>query len=189
MLTIGQRIPEFSVEAYHRGTIRKVSSADFRGKWLVVAFYPADESFVCPTELEELADGYDKFVSLGAEVLAISRDSALEHKKWHDASARIAKIQYPMGSDEDGTIYRLFGIYTDDQKNSARATYIFDSEGILRSVDFHDNRVGRSTPEILRMLAAAIYVQLHENELCPASWEPGGPTIHLKPEDKKSGKV
>lgn len=180
MLTIGQRIPKFSVKAYHLGKIRNVSSADFRGKWLVLVFYPGDFTFICPTELEELADSYGRFTSLGAEILSISRDDVLDHERWHEFSAGISKIRYPMGSDLEGRVYDLFGIYSKDKMESARATYIFDSKGILRAVETHDNRVGRSAPEILRMLTAAIYVQMHTGELCPASWEPGRPTINLK---------
>jgi peroxiredoxin (alkyl hydroperoxide reductase subunit C) len=187
MLTIGQKMPDFTMDVYHRGEIRKISSADFNGKWLVLVFYPGDETFVCPTELEELAKSNERFSDIGAKILSISRDNALDHKRWHESDERISKIGYPMGSDEDGTVYKLFGIYTEDRLASPRATYIFDPEGILRVMDVHDNRVGRSVAEILRMLAAAVYVQLHAGEMCPEGWKPGKPTIHVVPEDLANG--
>jgi alkyl hydroperoxide reductase subunit AhpC len=187
MLTIEQKIPDFTIDTYLLGEIRKMSATDFYGKWLVLIFYPGDETFVCPTELEELAKNNDRFTDIGARILSISRDSVIEHKKWHEDDERISRVGFPMGSDEDGTVYKLFGIYTEDKHASPRATYIFDSKGILRAMDIHDNRVGRSTAEILRMLAAAVYVQLHADEVCPASWQPGKPTIHVTPEDMAFG--
>lgn len=187
MLTIGQKIPDFTIDVYHLGEIKKISSTDFDGKWLVLIFYPGDETFVCPTELVELAKSNDRFTESEAKILTISRDNALEHKKWHEMDERISRVGYPMGSDEDGTVYKLFGIYSEDRLASPRATYIFDSKGILRAIDIHDNRVGRSTAEILRMLAAARYVQVHADEMCPEGWQPGKPTIHVVPEDLANG--
>jgi peroxiredoxin (alkyl hydroperoxide reductase subunit C) len=107
-------------------------------------------------------------------------DDVLRHQRWHESTPGISKIKYPMGSDQNGKIYNLFGIHSKYKRASVRATYIFDSEGVLRAAETHDNRVGRSVSEILRMLAAAIYVQMHADELCPEGWEPGKPTINSK---------
>ncbi|MBI5223387.1 redoxin domain-containing protein [Candidatus Micrarchaeota archaeon] len=180
MLTIGQKIPDFSIEACCLTNVKTVNQSDFNGKWLVVVFYPADFTFVCPTELEEFSVKYDEFTSLGAEILSISQDSISDHKKWQKSALEIAKIKYPMGADPSGSVYRSFGIYAEDRSSSVRATFIFDPSGILMEMNIHDNRVGRNVSEILRKLTALKYVSEHPDELCPENWNPGKQTINVK---------
>lgn len=173
MNIVGKKIPDLTLPAYHQGEIRNLKLADFRGQWLVLAFYPADFTFVCPTELEELAQLYPEFQQLGAEIISISTDTAYVHKAWHDTSPAIRKIQYPMAADPTGRASRAFGTYLPEEGVSLRATFIVDPEGIVRAADLHDNSIGRSAREILRKLKAAKYVAEHPGEVCPASWEPG----------------
>lgn len=187
MLQIEKQIPAFEVEAYHAGKIKKIKSATYRGKWLVLLFYPADFTFVCPTELKEAADNYKEFTKLGAEVMSISTDTVYVHKAWHDQSPTIKKIQYPMIADPTGKMCRDFGTYIEDEGLSRRATFIIDPKGILKAIDIHSNDIGRSTEEILRKLTAAKFVSEHEGMVCPASWRPGQKT--LKPGLNLVGKI
>jgi peroxiredoxin (alkyl hydroperoxide reductase subunit C) len=175
---VGEKIRDFSVNVLWEGKTGSVSSADFRGKWLVIVFYPGDFTFVCPTELVELADNYAKFTDLGAEILSISMDSVLSHQTWAAFSKEIQKINYPMGSDPEGTVTQLFGVYTPDG-TTRRSTFIVNPEGVLVAQEVHDDRIGRSTSEILRKLAAAKHVEENEHTMCPASWVPGKPDIHV----------
>ncbi len=177
MVKIGNPIPDFELDAYHEDEIKKVRLSDYRGKWLIIAFYPADFTFVCPTELEELAEYYDKIKELGAEVLSVSTDTAYVHKAWHDTSKAISKVRYPMLADPSGKMCRAFGTYLEEEGLSLRATFIVDPDGILKAMDIHDNSIGRSAKEIIRKLQASIYVSQHEGEVCPASWEPGKETL------------
>jgi NADH-dependent peroxiredoxin subunit C len=178
MVKIGDTIKNFEVEAYYKEDIKKIKFADYRGKWLVLAFYPADFTFICPTELEELADNYEKFQALHAEVMSVSTDTVFAHKAWHDTSKSIKKIKFPMLADPTGNLCREFGTYLENEGLSLRATFIIDPDGTLKCMDIHDNSIGRSTAEILRKLEASKFVAENDGEVCPASWKPGGKTLH-----------
>lgn len=181
LVRVGEMIPNYEFEALQNGEARVMKLSDLRGKWAVLVFYPADFSFVCPTELEELAALYPKFKKLGAEVVSFSTDTVFTHKAWHDASEGIRAIEYPMGADPSGKIARAFGTlveggdpsYTRDEGLSLRGTFIVDPHGLLRSMEINDNSVGRSARETLRKLQALQYVATHGGKVCPASWEPG----------------
>ena len=179
MIKVGGKIPDMEAEAYHEGDIRKIRLSDYRGKWLVMAFYPADFTFVCPTELEELAENYEEFKASDAEVISISTDTAYVHKAWHDVSEAIGKIRFPMVADPAARICREFGTYMEDEGVSIRATFIINPEGIVKAIEMHDNSIGRSAKEILRKLKAAKYTEEHPGEVCPASWEPGKKTLKV----------
>lgn len=187
MVKIGQQIPDFELEAFHNEDIKKVKLSGYRGRWLILLFYPADFTFICPTELEEAASYYDKFQTLGAELLSVSTDTAFVHKAWHDNSPAIKKVQYPMLSDPTGKMCREFGVYIDEEGHSLRGTFIIDPDGILKAYEVHDNSIGRSAKELLRKLEAAIFVREHRGQVCPASWEPGKKT--LRPGLKLVGKI
>ncbi len=184
---IGHVVEDFETDAYINDEIKRVKLSDYRGKWVVLAFYPADFTFVCPTELGELADHYEIFQKEGAEILSISTDTAYVHKAWHDDSSTIGKIRYPMLADPSGKICRQFGTYIDEEGVSLRATFIIDPNWVLKSIEIHDNSIGRSAHEILRKLQASKYVAEHNGEVCPASWEPGKET--LKPALDLVGKI
>ncbi|MFQ5413028.1 MAG: peroxiredoxin [Phycisphaerae bacterium] len=187
MLRIGHNVPDFEREAYHANEIKTVRLSDYRDRWLVMVFYPADFTFVCPTELEELADRYDRFKELGAEVLSVSTDTVFAHKAWHDTSPSIQKIGFPMLADPTTALCREFGTYIESDGLSLRGSFIIDPDGILKAFEMHDNSIGRSAAELLRKLEAAIFVRTHGGEVCPASWKPGDTT--LKPGLDLVGKI
>lgn len=154
---------------------------------MVLLFYPADFTFICPTELEEAAKYYDEFKEGGAEILSISTDTVFVHKAWHDSSPSIAKIAYPMAADPTARLCRYFGTYIEDAGLSLQGTFIIDPDGVLKALDIHDNSIGRSAEEILCKLQAASFVRQHQGEVCPASWKPGKKT--LKPGLELVGKI
>jgi peroxiredoxin (alkyl hydroperoxide reductase subunit C) len=174
---IGKPAPDFVAETYHDDKVKKVSLKSLRGKWVVLAFYPKDFTFICPTELGELADKYATFKKLNAEVLSVSVDTPQVHKAWHDTSPTINKITFPMLSDPTHAICAAYGTLLADEGISTRATVIIDPTGIVRWFEMHDNSIGRSTAEILRKLQAAQYVAKHPGEVCPVSWTPGSKTL------------
>lgn len=187
MVTIGQPVPDLSAQAFHHEDLKTIRVSDYRGRWLVLIFYPADFTFICPTELEEAAHAYDAFKQAGAEVLSISTDTVYVHKAWHDQSPAIKQIRFPMVADPTGAWCRCFGTYLEDSGLSLRGSFIIDPDGVLRAFEVHDNSIGRSTEELLRKLQAARFVREHQGEVCPASWKPGQKT--LRPGLELVGKI
>jgi peroxiredoxin (alkyl hydroperoxide reductase subunit C) len=177
MVKIGEKIKDFCLDAYHNNDFRKIKLSDYKGKWLVLLFYPADFTFVCPTELEEAANLYPEFKKLNAEILSISTDTKYAHLAWHESSKAIKKITFPMVADPTGNLSREFGTYIEDAGESLRGTFIISPDGILKCMDVHDNSIGRNSHEILRKVEAAKYVSEHDGEVCPASWKPGKETL------------
>ena len=187
MAKIGQKVTELEVSAYDNNDIKKIKLSDYKGKWVVLLFYPADFTFICPTELEEAAILYPDFQKAGAEILSVSTDTVYTHKAWHDVSPAIKKIQYPMVADPTGNLCREFGTFIDEAGLSLRGTFIIDPDGVLKASDIHDNSIGRSGTEVLRKVQAAKFVRENKGEVCPASWKPGGKT--LKPGLDLVGKI
>ena len=177
MIKIGQEVPDFEIEVFHKEEIKKVKLSDYKGKWVVMLFYPADFTFVCPTELKEAALLYDKFQAAGAEIISVSTDTAFVHKAWHDESDAIKIVDYPMGADPTGNICRQFGTYIDDAGLALRGTFIIDPDGVLKTVEMHDLGIGRSAVEALRKLEAAKFVREFGDQVCPAGWQPGDDTL------------
>jgi len=179
--------PEFSAKAFHDGEFKTVSLSDYSGKWVVLYFYPADFTFVCPTELGELADNYEKLKQLGAEVLSVSTDTEFVHKAWHDNSETIKKVKFPMLADPAGKICRDYKTYIDEEGLSLRGTFVIDPDGIVKAYEIHDNSIGRSAAELLRKIQAAKFVKEHKGLVCPAGWSPRANT--LKPSMDLIGKI
>jgi NADH-dependent peroxiredoxin subunit C len=177
MLKVGDKIPDIQLQAYHGGQIKNISLHDYLGKWLILIFYPADFTFVCPTELQEAAACHGDFKAEGAEILSVSTDTVFAHKAWHDTSPAIKNIVYPMLADPTGRMCREFGTYLEDEGLSIRATFIIDSEGLVKSMEFNDNSIGRNIRETLRKLQASKYVAKNKGKVCPASWNPGDETL------------
>lgn len=177
MLIIGQTVPDFAMDAFHQDEIKKVRLSDYKGKWLVLIFYPADFTFVCPTELKEAAQLYGKFQKAGAEIISISTDTAFVHKAWHDTSDAIQTVKFPMGADPTGNISRAFGAYIENEGLALRGTFIIDPDGVLKTMEMHDLGIGRSAAEALRKLEAAKFVREHGDQVCPAAWQPGEETL------------
>jgi len=179
MIKINEKIDNFEMEAYHEDEIKKIKLFDYKEKWLILFFYPADFTYVCPTELSELADLYDEFKKENAEILSVSCDTVYTHKAWYDTSSSIQKIKFPMASDHSGKLAKYFGVYIHEEGQSLRGSFIIDPDGILKSTEINDNNIGRNGKELLRKLRAAKFVREHksENLVCPASWEPGKKTL------------
>jgi len=176
MAKVGFKISDITADALYENNIKKISFSDYKGRWLVLIFYPADFTFVCPTELEEAAEKYDEFKKLNAEILSISTDTVYSHKAWHDSSPSIKKITFPMVADPTGKICREFGTYIEADGVALRGTFIIDPDGILRLMEINDNSVGRNISEILRKLSAAKFTREH-GEVCPVNWKPGEKTL------------
>jgi peroxiredoxin (alkyl hydroperoxide reductase subunit C) len=174
---INTTVKPFRATAYHNGKFVQVSEADLRGRWSVVFFYPADFTFVCPTELGDLADHYATFQDLGVEIYGVSTDTHFTHKAWHDASETVAEIRYPMVGDPTGTLARNFGVMIEEEGLALRGTFLVDPEGRIKLCEIHDLGIGRSAQELLRKVQAAQYVATHEGEVCPAAWKPGEKTL------------
>jgi len=189
MIKLNEKVTDFQVTAYHGGEFRPVSLSDYRGQWVVVFFYPADFTFVCPTELGDMADHYAEFQKEGAEILSVSTDTHFTHLAWHESSPTIKKIQYPMLADPSGAVSRDFGVYIetgDDAGLAYRGTFLIDPDGVLKTVEINDNGIGRAARETLRKLKAAKFVR-ENGEVCPANWEPG--KASLKPGIELVGKL
>jgi peroxiredoxin len=177
MSLINTAVKPFRATAYHNGKFVQVTEQDLRGRWSVVFFYPADFTFVCPTELGDLADRYAVFQDLGVELYAVSTDTHFAHKAWHDTSETVSKIRFPMVGDPTGTIARNFGVMIEDEGVALRGTFVVDPEGVIKLCEIHDLGIGRDAKELLRKVQAAQYVASHEGEVCPAKWQPGEQTL------------
>jgi len=173
MLTIGQKLPDFELEAYQQDSIKNIKLSAYLGHWLILLFYPADFTFVCPTELAEAAHYYPQFQKEDAEICSLSTDSVWVHKAWHDQSPLIKNITFPMLADPTGNFCKECGTYLSKEGISLRATFILDPDGLLKAFEMHDNSIGRSSAEILRKLQAARFTRDHPGAACPASWHPG----------------
>ncbi|MBS0345777.1 MAG: peroxiredoxin [Proteobacteria bacterium] len=177
MSLINTEIKPFKATAFSNGKFVPVSDADLKGKWSVVFFYPADFTFVCPTELGDLADVYPEFQKLGVEVYSVSTDTHFTHKAWADASETIKKIKYPMIGDPTGAITRGFDVMIEEEGLALRGTFVINPEGVIKVAEIHDLGIGRDARELLRKVQAAQYVASHPGEVCPAKWTPGEATL------------
>lgn len=184
---INSQVPEFKVNAYQDGKFKTVSSEDIKGKWALFFFYPADFTFVCPTELVDLASKYDELKKMGVEVFSVSCDSHYVHKAWADASESIKKIHYTMLADPIAVLAKGFGVYKEDEGVAYRGTFLVNPEGKVKLAEIQDNSIGRNADELLRKVKAAQFVAAHPDEVCPAKWHEGAETI--KPSIDLVGKI
>ncbi|MFC0180005.1 alkyl hydroperoxide reductase subunit C [Thorsellia kenyensis] len=187
MSLINTKVKPFVANMYHNGEFKTVSDADLKGKWSVFFFYPANFTFVCPTELEDLADNYQHFKDLGVEIYAVSTDTHFSHKAWQDTSDAISKVKYPMIGDPTGTITRNFDVMIEEEGLALRGTFLINPEGDIKLCEIHDNGIGRDASELLRKVKAAQYVANNPGEVCPAKWKEGEKT--LKPSLDLVGKI
>ena len=177
MPLINSQLKPFRAQAYHGGKFVTVTDADLKGKWSVFVFYPADFTFVCPTELGDLADNYAEFKKAGVEIYGVSTDTHFTHKAWHDASETIRKIGYPMIGDPTHAISRNFGVLIEEEGLALRGTFVVNPEGVIKVAEINDLGIGRDAKELLRKVQAAQYVAAHPGEVCPAKWTPGQKTL------------
>ncbi|HEY6531547.1 MAG TPA: alkyl hydroperoxide reductase subunit C [Acidimicrobiales bacterium] len=177
MALINTEIKPFSATAFKAGEFVDVSDADLKGKWSIVFFYPADFTFVCPTELGDLADHYEELNGLGVEVFSVSTDTHFTHKAWHDTSDTIGKITYYMVGDPTTEISQNFDVLREGQGLADRGTFVIDPDGIIQVLEISCEGVGRNAAELVRKVKAAQYVRSHPGEVCPAKWEEGDETL------------
>ena len=177
MSLVNTEILPFTATAYKNGEFVEVSDADLKGTWSVVFFYPADFTFVCPTELGDLADNYAEFQRLGVEIFSVSTDTHFTHKAWHETSDTIGKVEYAMIGDPTGAITTNFGVMREGQGLADRGTFLVDPDGVIQFMEVTAEGIGRNAVELLRKVKAAQYVRSHPGEVCPAKWEEGDDTL------------
>ena len=177
MSVINTQIKPFKATAFRNGTFVDVTNEDVAGKWAIFFFYPADFTFVCPTELGDLADNYAEFQKLGAEIYSVSTDTHFTHKAWHASSETVGKVNYFMLGDPTLTISRNFEILREDEGLANRGTFLVDPEGTIQFLEITAEGIGRNASELLRKVKAAQYVAAHPGEVCPAKWEEGQATL------------
>lgn len=177
MSLLNTEIKPFKATAYHNGEFIDVSEQDLKGQWSIFFFYPADFTFVCPTELGDLQDNYEEFKKLGVEIYSVSTDTHFTHKAWHDSSETIGKLTYPMLADPTHTISRNFEVLIEDAGIAERGTFVVDPDGKIQIIELNAGNIGRNAEELLRKVKAAQYVRANPNEVCPAKWEEGEETL------------
>ena len=177
MSMIGKSVSDFKVQAYINDAFKEVSKEDIIGKWSVFFFYPADFTFVCPTELEDLANKYEDFKNIDCEIYSVSCDTHFVHKAWHDASETIKKINYPMLADPTGALARDFDVMIEAQGLAERGTFIVNPQGEIVAYEVIAGNVGRNADELYRRIQALQFVAEHGDEVCPAKWQPGAKTL------------
>ncbi len=188
---VGQKVPNFEMEVYDPKTssFGKVSLDDLlrERKWVVLFFYPADFTFVCPTELTDLAEYYEELHKMGVEVISVSTDTKYTHLAWHKTEKLLEKVKYLMGADPTGKVSRLFGVYDENTGLALRGTFIINPDGVLVGSEVNFYNVGRNAEELVRKMKANAYLMSHPDEACPAKWKEGEKT--LKPSEELVGKV
>ena len=183
----GKKVSEFTADAYLNGEFIKVSDKDLHGKWSVLFFYPADFTFVCPTELEDLQRLYGDFKKEGCEIYSVSCDTHFVHKAWHDSSEIIGKVTYPMIGDPTAQLAKDLDVYIEADGMTERGTFVINPDGEVVLYEISAGNIGRNADELLRKVRAAKFVYEHGDEVCPAKWEPGAAT--LKPSFDLVGKL
>ncbi|WP_311946587.1 alkyl hydroperoxide reductase subunit C [Halomonas piscis] len=177
MSLINTEVKPFKATAYLNGEFVDVSEENLKGQWSIFFFYPADFTFVCPTELGDLADRYEEFKKLGVEIYSVSTDTHFTHKAWHDSSETIGKLQYPMLADPTHTVSRNFEVLIEEDGVAERGTFVVDPDGKIQIIELNAGNIGRNAEELLRKVKAAQYVRANPNEVCPAKWEEGEETL------------
>ncbi|AKO63945.1 MAG: alkyl hydroperoxide reductase subunit C [Methylophilaceae bacterium] len=174
---INTQVKPFKAQAFHNGKFVEVTEETLKGKWNVFVFYPADFTFVCPTELGDVADHYEELQKMGVEVYSVSTDTHFTHKAWHDASETIKKITYPMLGDPTGAISRNFDVMIEEEGLALRGTFIIDPDGVIKTAEVNDLGIGRSAADLVRKVQAAQHIAANPGQVCPASWKPGAETL------------
>lgn len=187
MSLINTSIPAFKTTAFHNGKFVEVSDASMKGKWSVIVFMPAAFTFNCPTEVEDAANNYAEFQKANAEVYIVTTDTHFSHKVWHETSPAVGKAKFPLVGDPTHTLSRAFGVHIDAEGLALRGTFIVNPEGVIKTLEIHDNAIARDIGETLRKLKAAQFVASHPGEVCPAKWKEGEKT--LKPSLDLVGKI
>jgi len=187
MSLINTPVQPFKTTAFHAGEFVEVTEASLKGKWSVLVFMPAAFTFNCPTEVEDAADNYDAFQKLGAEIYIVTTDTHFSHKVWHATSPAVGKAKFPLVGDPTHQLTRAFGVHIDEEGLALRGTFVIDPDGVIKTLEIHDNAIARDMKETLRKLKAAKFVRENPDEVCPAKWQEGEKT--LKPSLDLVGKI
>ena len=177
MSLINTQVKPFKATAFHNGKFVPVTEENFIGKWSVVIFMPAAFTFNCPTEIEDAADHYGEFEKAGAEVYIVTTDTHFSHKVWHETSSAVGKARFPLVGDPTHQLTNAFDVHIAEEGLALRGTFIINPEGIIKTMEVHDNAIARDVTETVRKLKAAQYVASHPNEVCPAKWKEGEATL------------
>lgn len=177
VVRVGQMVPEFKMKVFDpkKSEFREISLDQIKkqNKWTVLVFYPADYTFVCPTELADVAEKYAELAKSGAEVISVSTDTEFVHLAWQREEKLLKSVSYLMGADPTGTVSRLFGVYDETSGLALRGTFIIDPKGKLAASEINFYNVGRNAAELLRKVKANAYLATHPEEACPANWKEG----------------
>ncbi|MCX7626940.1 MAG: alkyl hydroperoxide reductase subunit C [Methylophilaceae bacterium] len=174
---INTQVQPFKAQAFHNGQFIEVTEQSLKGKWSVVIFMPAAFTFNCPTEVEDAADHYEEFQKAGAEVYVVTTDTHFAHKVWHETSPAVSKAKFPLVGDPTHQLSRAFGVLIEEEGLALRGTFVINPEGIIKTVEIHDNAIARDVKETVRKLKAAQYVASHPGQVCPAKWTEGAKTL------------
>ena len=177
MSLINTQVPTFKTQAFHNGKFIEVSNESLKGKWSVLIFMPAAFTFNCPTEVEDAADNYAEFQKAGAEVYIVTTDTHFSHKVWHETSPAVGKAKFPLIGDPTHQLTRGFGVHIEEEGLALRGTFIINPEGVIKTLEVHDNAIARDVKETLRKLKAAQYVAKNPNQVCPAKWNEGAAAL------------
>lgn len=177
MTLLQHELTDFTVQAFQNNEFHEVTKADVLGHWSVFFFYPADFTFVCPTELEDLAAKYEDFKKIGCEIYSVSCDTHFVHKAWHDSSEKISKITYPMLADPTHALAKDFDVLIESDGVAERGSFIVDPEGKIVVYEVNAGNIGRNADELFRRLQASQFVAKHGDQVCPAKWQPGAETL------------
>ena len=176
-MLINNPLPDFSLTAFHKNDFVKVTNETLKGKWSVLVFMPAAFTFNCPTEVEDAADHYEKFQAENAEIYIVTTDTHFAHKVWHETSPAVGKAQFPLVGDPAHVLTRPLGLLIENEGLSLRGTFIVNPEGVVKTMEVHDNAIARDMRETLRKLQAAKFVEEHPGDVCPARWQKGSDTL------------
>ena len=187
MSLINTEVQPFKANAFKNGEFITVTDADLKGKWSVVIFMPAAFTFNCPTEIEDAADHYAEFEKAGAQVFIVTTDTHFSHKVWHETSPAVGKAKFAMIGDPTHALSKAFDVLIPEEGLALRGTFIINPDGVIKTMEVHDNAIARDVTETVRKLKAAQYVANHDGEVCPAKWKEGEKT--LKPSLELVGKI
>lgn len=187
MSLINTAVPAFKANAFHNGKFIEVTEASLKGKWSVIVFMPAAFTFNCPTEVEDAAENYAEFQKIGAEVYIVTTDTQFSHKVWHETSPAVGKAKFPLVGDPTHQLTRAFGVHIEEEGLALRGTFVVNPDGVIKTLEIHDNAIARDMNETLRKLKAAQFVANNPGQVCPAKWKEGEKT--LKPSLDLVGKI
>jgi peroxiredoxin (alkyl hydroperoxide reductase subunit C) len=177
MSLINTPVKPFATTAFHNGKFVPVSNESLKGRWSVVIFMPAAFTFNCPTEVEDAADHYAEFQKLGAEVFIVTTDTHFSHKVWHETSPAVGKARFALVGDPTHTLTNAFGVHIPEEGLALRGTFIINPDGVIKTLEIHDNAIARDVKETLRKLKAAQFVAKNPGQVCPAKWNEGAATL------------